>query len=539
MLDYSVFKVNTEILIRFQEIIFDLNTENIQESSVLVDSILDQQTDLIVEVLMKQLVRYFYDSHYIVDNSLLLLSYLKGKKYFSNMRNILLETIYFEAMRGTNMNNMLESTLLMKIWDFLGIPIDRLLLYLKNAINGKEKLLNVSWYNNNSLYQMVGRIYFLFSVFSRKIEKYNRQLFISYYDLLYFKIFDTNQEGEMIELMRNFDYHYRNRFTKVKECMKLSSSPSTLRRFLIQDDVNSVILLNSFMPSLDIPLSMTVFERYLMMNESILPIYYAAFYGSLKCFKFILLNSPNYISSNILKCLIYGGNLSFYSCCNIELISNHDYISFSINSHQFDFFKFIIESSGFSISKEIIEQCLMFDDVRSLNYMISTINEFNDDEKIDMIKQSIIKASSSVFYALYQAFKDIIVEYDDLLVVSIQNSSLFPLKVIINDLENLNKFEESIKSNLLYISMSTGNILISNYLITHTKFNVNMLHCGCSLLFFAFQMNMYDIFIDLLYHRNLDLNQLSNGQAISFYIEKDKKNKPHFYKAFFKFNKIK
>ncbi|OHS97933.1 hypothetical protein TRFO_35726 [Tritrichomonas foetus] len=113
----------------------------------------------------------------------------------------------------------------------------------------------------------------------------------------------------------------------------------------------------------------------ILNNQSL--IVASAFFGSIKCFRFLLINNAN-LPQNIPKYAIAGGNLEIVRICvQNNLIFDNDCLKSAIIYKHFEIFKWLVEQEVFSFRiKENLDLCLIYHNYNTFYYLFQR-NETN------------------------------------------------------------------------------------------------------------------------------------------------------------------
>lgn len=114
-------------------------------------------------------------------------------------------------------------------------------------------------------------------------------------------------------------------------------------------------------------ISNCIYERCSFVNNEISYIEYAAFFGAVKCFKYLLLNGAN-LSQNIAKFAVGGGNNEIIRICEQKNCDFKDTVQVAIKYHHWEIFKWLISTERIEFDKinEYINCCIYFNNYKSL-----------------------------------------------------------------------------------------------------------------------------------------------------------------------------
>ncbi|KAK8838680.1 hypothetical protein M9Y10_032718 [Tritrichomonas musculus] len=151
---------------------------------------------------------------------------------------------------------------------------------------------------------------------------------------------------------------------------------------------------------------------------------YAAAFGSLKCFKYLLMNHYE-IDENTFKFAIFGGNVEIIKIVdqrNKENKSEYDYydeLVYLIKKHRNDIFDWVLEKGHKNNSKKQIYKLIKISakhgNAHSLTELIykgidNNNNNIDDEDEEDLFKEIVEKCASNGFYKLIKILLKIVKE---------------------------------------------------------------------------------------------------------------------------------
>ena len=151
------------------------------------------------------------------------------------------------------------------------------------------------------------------------------------------------------------DYKMNNWYL-YDDIMKNGFPSQSLGLAIKKDDIDSF---HSFCSSNDFDYNQKIGEEYFGPCQKTL-ISTAAFYGSLKCFKFLILNKAK-LDLTTSEAAVQGGNLEIIKICQNEGCDTSNFLRSAVIAHRDDIFEWIIETIQ-------CEQASLFDCVKTVNY---------------------------------------------------------------------------------------------------------------------------------------------------------------------------
>ena len=215
------------------------------------------------------------------------------------------------------------------------------------------------------------------------------------------------------DILKDFiSYYNPDKIDQYKNMRNKGEPDDELTKSLINDDVDKLqsIVTNSKIDftKRDVPINIYSeqkrgkFKQYSLIN-------YAAMFGSIKCFKYLLLNHAE-INKNTFPCAIKGGNIEIIKIADeksskINSDDSIDAIKLTIKNHQNDLFDWILENKyanklNFEIKSKLLKKSVKYGNAHSFIEIMNTGFDFKD------FLQSFINISAK--NGFYRFFKLII-----------------------------------------------------------------------------------------------------------------------------------
>ena len=121
-------------------------------------------------------------------------------------------------------------------------------------------------------------------------------------------------------------------------------------------------------------ISQSIYERCTLLNNSPSSIQYAAYFGALKCFKYLLLSNAleNETTDDLSKYAVAGGNLEIIRLCDEYKISFNGTIEIAIEYNQFAVFEWIMRVKP-KVCKDIHQmliKCIQKSNMKIFRYLL-------------------------------------------------------------------------------------------------------------------------------------------------------------------------
>ncbi|OHS95321.1 hypothetical protein TRFO_38572 [Tritrichomonas foetus] len=193
------------------------------------------------------------------------------------------------------------------------------------------------------------------------------------------KITDILHEDQTIDFdltessNNNWELHHKNCINGKNEhpiaVIIRRDDIDTLQQFLSQ---------NNFPKNATIPIS--IYERFSFINErNVKLIDFAAFFGSIKCFKFLMLNDFDFSIHQTFVYAVCGGMSEIVHLCEEKKCEIKGSLLASVQFHRHDFFDWLIDIKNMNYSDDLIPaQLLQYFNITSL---INCINRGIDPTK--------------------------------------------------------------------------------------------------------------------------------------------------------------
>lgn len=263
-------------------------------------------------------------------------------------------------------------------------------------------------------------------------------------------------------------------------------NPDPISIILRNDDIESFQKV-ACLPTFDFnqTIKPSEFERCDFINSrpcSLLE--FCAFFGSIKCFKFILLNEKSNNNFELIKYAIAGGNPEIIHICEQSGFLNFkETREIAIKFHHWNIFEWLCDNKCHSEKLNDLQnqdiysylnQCIRFSNFTTLSYLLLS-------KEVDLN------------FALLTA-----IDYDNLLLT----------KWLIKHKEKLNKEEISKqKSGFLYYATRNENIEILKFLLQQKEIdNINMKYKGKAPIFVAIETENFDVYKFLIEQKQINFN---------------------------------
>lgn len=195
--------------------------------------------------------------------------------------------------------------------------------------------------------------------------------------------------------------------------------------------------------NLNDPIKPSLFERFEMVNQKDVSfIEYAAFFGSINIFKYLLMNKVK-ISPSLPKFAIAGGNYEIVHLCEEKDLSFSNCLSIAIQYKQDELVEYLL--NNFQITSELYEIAFKSFNCSIIHRIIFDLFEFNEGKEKDelisnIIKNTIISGHISILaFEIENGFIDYISK-ELFLIVDYHRLSM--LELVFNYLENIDFVNE-------------------------------------------------------------------------------------------------
>ena len=214
------------------------------------------------------------------------------------------------------------------------------------------------------------------------------------YQLNMYKKYFSDFNGKISEV---FSTLFADNFEKLRYCIKHTDMPDSLRVTLIEDDIDKFIQNYSETTTIDADICATVYDPY--VRDSIKIMNFLAMYGSVKIFRYLLMNYKgefDAMKGDILSYAIRGGNLEIFKLCEVREIKVEHTIA-AITSYRKDILDYLMNKH----SSEL-EDFLKAASSNNIYFLKIYMNE--NPLFIDQIIQEASKRYSSDFLSVFLEF---------------------------------------------------------------------------------------------------------------------------------------
>lgn len=159
-----------------------------------------------------------------------------------------------------------------------------------------------------------------------------------------------------------------NNFEEHKENIHIGKNLNDIALSIRNDDVESLqqsLIKKNF--DYNGKIKNSIYERCSFVNSSIAYIEFAAFFGSIKCFKYLLLNKANK-TNKLAQFAVGGGNVEIIHICEQIGCNFQDTLQVAIKYHRWEIFKWLISTNKIEYDKinEYITKCIFYTNYKSL-----------------------------------------------------------------------------------------------------------------------------------------------------------------------------
>ena len=335
-----------QILQRLEQIVFDLGENNIKELVKSSLNFFDEEFPYSFNLVVCRLVYSYFTSHY--QNANICFSYLK-----------MLEEKEEEKINHPDFSNIIE------IFAHFLISLET-----QESYYLLEKLIEQKF-------------------IEAKIVKNKPTLYFAHHQ----KKFDPNHLNSKYQFAckfcSNIEALKKDDWNLHRQLIQEGVNPSNIAKAIRNDDVEKLQEISSQADfNFNQIIEPSLYERCSFINKpNVSLIDYAAFFGSIKCFRFLLLNETKL--NNTGKYAIAGGNLEIIHLCEQNNSLFEGLCEAAIEFHRNDIFHYLYENKiiEFKDFTKLGEQCIQCNNYELLGYL----------EKEGMeINYSIIEASTKI-----------------------------------------------------------------------------------------------------------------------------------------------
>lgn len=120
--------------------------------------------------------------------------------------------------------------------------------------------------------------------------------------------------------------------------------------------------------------------------ESATLLQYSAFFGSIKCFKYLIMNTANINFKKLLEYSIAGGNMDIIHITEMQsddntITQNKELLKIAIKYMQNDLIEYIVECYGIEITHENFEDCYYSFNLSAFPILMELVCAYQTDEK--------------------------------------------------------------------------------------------------------------------------------------------------------------
>ena len=256
------------------------------------------------------------------------------------------------------------------------------------------------------------------------------------------------------------------------------SEENTIERYIYEDDVDN---LQQFLaiPNTETRQNYFSIEQFFpgigyffMKKLSNLEI--AALFGSLKCFKFLLMNGEE-IKGKICEYAIIGGSYEIVHLCEQKGMKFEKCLNISVQFHRFDLFEWL--NSHFNYERLSLDKCILYYNEPIIYLLITNSPEGKDESGIAPVNWASLVGHLEIVKYLYEKYHvDIETESssgDTPIISASFAGNLDVVKYLYEechaDVERKNKYGE----NAIIFSSCNGHIDVVKYLYEHCHVDVN------------------------------------------------------------------
>ena len=172
--------------------------------------------------------------------------------------------------------------------------------------------------------------------------------------------------------INDFKKNKENNFTLHKKYIHEGINQDPIAILLRHDDVDNFqkLLYENFI-DINSLIKYSIYERSEIVCKDVTFLEYSAFFGSIKCFRFLLMNNAT-ISNNLMCFAVAGGNIEIIKLCEQKNCSLDNCLIFSIRYHHWKLFDWLIASKSQNSweNPELIIECFKSNNFKSLSKLL-------------------------------------------------------------------------------------------------------------------------------------------------------------------------
>lgn len=221
----------------------------------------------------------------------------------------------------------------------------------------------------NTIYELCKKQKYNFKYFAPEIKEFNNELF------------ESNVDEETKKSLN---------FEEMKKCRTKGQNSFLIAQFIRDDDCdNFQEYLSKTNTNVDSFLPLSEYEQCRLLSQKMKLIDYAAFFGSIKIFKFLVMNKCN-LTNKTSQFAIAGGNYDIIHFIEDQKCSFNSCIEISIQFHHNEIFEYLIEKIP---NKNEKIDGVFYASIQSYNAEIFYQyfeNILNDEEKLNSVDHTIL-----------------------------------------------------------------------------------------------------------------------------------------------------
>lgn len=332
----------------------------------------------------------------------------------------------------------------------------------------------------SSEWKLFDLVYFLFQTSSKRVNQ--KQCFITLFQKIYSIIIDKNNFKKIVQMNLSAAYYFKSyyltQYIYKMELIKkfpfkpLDTSENKLAEAIEKDDIESLIRISS-VPNFnynDIIMPKSHEVRHLLDSCPTL-IQYAAFCGSVSCFKYLLVNNAD-----------------------IEVRSVY-------NNNKYSILYFAIAGGSYEIIRILEQKNVRFSSTALTASVYNLRNDFFDWLYRTKELKSKKLSSSSLGSFFLHALKSLIITKKLLTEYLYSKSFVLPNEFIKAIIENIPSLDYD---KIMWRTIKKGNIILLKYLIDHPKFDTDHHKHVSNPLVMAAMVENQDMLNFLIDHPKID-----------------------------------